>query len=93
MDSSCRVIPKALVPHEVRTAFFSSFYFFLIHPNSQSVNLFLKISGESIGEVKIVSDMHQRKAEMAHQSDAFIALPGMYIAAHIPNLLCMFCQV
>lgn len=40
--------------------------------------LFLKISGESIGEVKIVSDMHQRKAEMARQSDAFIALPGMY---------------
>ncbi|KMZ68120.1 Cytokinin riboside 5'-monophosphate phosphoribohydrolase LOG8 [Zostera marina] len=37
-----------------------------------------EISGESIGEVKIVSDMHQRKAEMARQSDAFIALPGGY---------------
>ncbi|KAG8494939.1 hypothetical protein CXB51_012370 [Gossypium anomalum] len=30
------------------------------------------------GEVKAVADMHQRKAEMARQSDAFIALPGWY---------------
>jgi predicted Rossmann-fold nucleotide-binding protein len=29
-----------------------------------------------VGEVKIVSDMHERKAEMARQSEAFIALPG-----------------
>ena len=29
-----------------------------------------------VGEVKAVADMHQRKAEMARQSDAFIALPG-----------------
>ncbi|CAL4909351.1 unnamed protein product [Urochloa decumbens] len=36
------------------------------------------ISGESIGEVKVVDDMHQRKAEMARQSEAFIALPGGY---------------
>ncbi|KAA3489535.1 Cytokinin riboside 5'-monophosphate phosphoribohydrolase LOG1-like protein [Gossypium australe] len=28
--------------------------------------------------VKAVADMHQRKAEMARQSDAFIALPGGY---------------
>jgi hypothetical protein len=27
--------------------------------------------------VRAVSDMHQRKAEMARQADAFIALPGM----------------
>lgn len=26
--------------------------------------------------MKAVADMHQRKAEMARQSDAFIALPG-----------------
>lgn len=38
----------------------------------------LEISGASVGEVKIVSDMHERKAEMARQSDAFIALPGGY---------------
>ncbi|KAL8517644.1 hypothetical protein ACS0TY_015761 [Phlomoides rotata] len=37
-----------------------------------------EITGESIGEVRAVSDMHQRKAEMARQADAFIALPGGY---------------
>ena len=36
----------------------------------------LQISGETVGEVRPVADMHQRKAEMARQSDAFIALPG-----------------
>ncbi|XP_022983102.1 cytokinin riboside 5'-monophosphate phosphoribohydrolase LOG7 isoform X2 [Cucurbita maxima] len=38
----------------------------------------VEITGESVGEVKPVSDMHQRKAEMARQADAFIALPGGY---------------
>ncbi|ONK76405.1 uncharacterized protein A4U43_C03F27390 [Asparagus officinalis] len=37
-----------------------------------------EISGKSIGEVKIVSDMHERKSEMAKHADAFIALPGGY---------------
>eukprot|EP01018_Ginkgo_biloba_P019674 Gb_31493 [translate_table: standard] len=37
-----------------------------------------EITGETVGEVKAVGDMHQRKAEMARQSDAFIALPGGY---------------
>ncbi|XP_073052498.1 cytokinin riboside 5'-monophosphate phosphoribohydrolase LOG7 [Primulina eburnea] len=37
-----------------------------------------EITGEPIGEVCAVSDMHQRKAEMARQADAFIALPGGY---------------
>ncbi|KAL0896935.1 hypothetical protein Bca101_080896 [Brassica carinata] len=36
------------------------------------------ITGESIGEVITVSTMHQRKAEMGRQADAFIALPGGY---------------
>ena len=36
----------------------------------------VQITGETVGEVKEVADMHQRKAEMARQSDAFIALPG-----------------
>jgi hypothetical protein len=40
--------------------------------------LSLQITGETVGEVKAVSDMHQRKAEMARHSDAFIALPGWY---------------
>ncbi|KAJ9550203.1 hypothetical protein OSB04_014248 [Centaurea solstitialis] len=35
-------------------------------------------TGESIGEVKAVADMHERKAEMARNSDCFIALPGGY---------------
>ncbi|CAN1306541.1 Cytokinin riboside 5'-monophosphate phosphoribohydrolase LOG7 [Linum perenne] len=40
--------------------------------------IFWQITGESVGEVRAVSDMHQRKAEMARQADAFIALPGGY---------------
>ncbi|KAI4366322.1 hypothetical protein MLD38_022209 [Melastoma candidum] len=37
-----------------------------------------EITGEKIGEVRAVSGMHQRKAEMARHADAFIALPGGY---------------
>ncbi|CAM8970679.1 unnamed protein product [Rhodiola kirilowii] len=36
------------------------------------------LTGQTVGEVKAVADMHQRKAEMAKHSDAFIALPGGY---------------
>ncbi|KAL2468527.1 Cytokinin riboside 5'-monophosphate phosphoribohydrolase LOG5 [Forsythia ovata] len=35
-------------------------------------------TGETIGEVRMVANMHQRKAEMARHSDCFIALPGGY---------------
>ncbi|CAI9764316.1 unnamed protein product [Fraxinus pennsylvanica] len=35
-------------------------------------------TGETIGEVRMVANMHQRKAEMASHSDCFIALPGGY---------------
>ncbi|KAJ0576911.1 putative LOG family protein [Helianthus annuus] len=35
-----------------------------------------EITGETVGEVRAVSNMHQRKAEMARHSDCFIALPG-----------------
>ncbi|XP_019196845.1 PREDICTED: cytokinin riboside 5'-monophosphate phosphoribohydrolase LOG8-like [Ipomoea nil] len=38
----------------------------------------VEISGGSVGDVRIVSDMHERKAEMAREADAFIALPGGY---------------
>lgn len=38
----------------------------------------LEISGETVGEVRIVSDMHERKAAMAQEADAFVALPGGY---------------
>ncbi|KAF8093764.1 hypothetical protein N665_0379s0048, partial [Sinapis alba] len=37
-----------------------------------------ELTGETVGEVRAVADMHQRKAEMARHSDAFIALPGGY---------------
>ncbi|XP_077227262.1 putative cytokinin riboside 5'-monophosphate phosphoribohydrolase LOGL10 isoform X1 [Tasmannia lanceolata] len=35
-----------------------------------------EISGETVGEVKPVADMHERKSVMAKHADAFIALPG-----------------
>ncbi|XP_037493848.1 cytokinin riboside 5'-monophosphate phosphoribohydrolase LOG2 isoform X1 [Jatropha curcas] len=34
--------------------------------------------GHAVGEVLIVSDMHERKAEMFRRADAFVALPGGY---------------
>lgn len=37
-----------------------------------------ELTGETVGEVRSVSSMHQRKAEMASHSDCFIALPGGY---------------
>ncbi|KAG6591471.1 Cytokinin riboside 5'-monophosphate phosphoribohydrolase LOG8 [Cucurbita argyrosperma subsp. argyrosperma] len=37
-----------------------------------------EISGQTVGEVRTVLDMHERKAAMARESDAFIALPGGY---------------
>lgn len=36
------------------------------------------LCGNEVGETRTVSDMHQRKAEMARHSDCFIALPGGY---------------
>ncbi|PKA57982.1 Cytokinin riboside 5'-monophosphate phosphoribohydrolase LOG1 [Apostasia shenzhenica] len=37
-----------------------------------------EITGVTVGEVRAVAGMHQRKAEMAQQADAFVALPGGY---------------
>ncbi|XP_039121375.1 cytokinin riboside 5'-monophosphate phosphoribohydrolase LOG1-like [Dioscorea cayenensis subsp. rotundata] len=37
-----------------------------------------EITGETVGEVRPVAGMHQRKAEMSRHADAFIALPGGY---------------
>ncbi|CAO2211061.1 unnamed protein product [Urochloa humidicola] len=37
-----------------------------------------EVIGETVGEVKAVEDMNQRKAEMIRESDAFVALPGGY---------------
>lgn len=39
---------------------------------------FMQISGETIGDVRIVADMHERKAAMAQEAEAFIALPGEF---------------
>lgn len=36
----------------------------------------VEISGDSVGEVKVVDGMHERKALMSDTADAFIALPG-----------------
>jgi hypothetical protein len=36
----------------------------------------LQISGKSVGEVRVVDGMHERKAVMAELGDAFIAMPG-----------------
>lgn len=63
-------LENALFPVSV---FFLAFSF--LHFSDFFVTL-LQITGETVGEVKPVADMHQRKAEMARQSDAFIALPG-----------------
>ncbi|KAL9675229.1 hypothetical protein QQ045_003430 [Rhodiola kirilowii] len=38
-----------------------------------------ELTGQTVGEVKAVADMHQRKAEMAKHSDAFIALPERHV--------------
>uniref|UniRef100_A0A0E0IN81 Cytokinin riboside 5'-monophosphate phosphoribohydrolase n=2 Tax=Oryza TaxID=4527 RepID=A0A0E0IN81_ORYNI len=37
-----------------------------------------EVTGETVGEVREVGSMHERKAEMARRSDAFVALPGGY---------------
>ena len=54
--------------------------------------MLLQITGETVGEVRAVSDMHQRKAEMARLADAFIALPGMssYFVRTSPLLFLYF---
>ncbi|XP_024369696.1 probable cytokinin riboside 5'-monophosphate phosphoribohydrolase LOGL10 isoform X3 [Physcomitrium patens] len=36
------------------------------------------LCGQTVGELRTVRDMHQRKAEMAGLADAFVALPGGY---------------
>lgn len=38
--------------------------------------VFYQISGETVGDVRVVADMHERKAAMAQEAEAFIALPG-----------------
>ncbi|KAI5069536.1 hypothetical protein GOP47_0015837 [Adiantum capillus-veneris] len=37
-----------------------------------------QMAEQAIGEMRVVADMHERKAEMARIADAFIAMPGGY---------------
>ncbi|MFO7631127.1 MAG: TIGR00730 family Rossman fold protein [Caldilinea sp.] len=37
-----------------------------------------EVAGEQIGETIIVENMHERKALMAREADAFVAMPGGY---------------
>lgn len=51
----------------------------MVHGVSENACVFVvepQLTGETVGEVRPVADMHQRKAEMARHSDCFIALPG-----------------
>ncbi|KAK7844646.1 cytokinin riboside 5'-monophosphate phosphoribohydrolase LOG1 isoform X1 [Quercus suber] len=75
------VIPKALLPHEVlfhAYSIYCAFFIYLLYEILELIKPHLQISGETMGEVKEVADMHQRKAEMAKHADAFIAIPGGY---------------
>lgn len=45
------------------------------------------LGDHTVGEVLIVSDTNERKAEMAKRSDAFIALPGIFLFIYL--LLCL----
>ena len=53
----------------------------------------MQITGETVGEVKAVADMHQRKAEMAKHSDAFIALPGWFLFFFLFSLTLFYLTV
>ena len=35
-----------------------------------------EVSGNTVGEIRVVKDMHERKALMASLSDGFVCLPG-----------------
>ncbi|NJR42183.1 MAG: hypothetical protein HC767_05525 [Akkermansiaceae bacterium] len=35
-----------------------------------------EVSGQMLGDTRVVDSMHERKATMAAEADAFIALPG-----------------
>lgn len=57
-----------------------------------------EVSGGSVGDVVVVKDMHERKARMAKEADAFIAMPGRSLAlthlhwgSGILRLNCIFC--
>ncbi|XP_031376301.1 cytokinin riboside 5'-monophosphate phosphoribohydrolase LOG1-like isoform X1 [Punica granatum] len=82
------VIPRALLPHEVAKFVPShqmTYIYIYIYATAHDAlykrganKVIVQISGQTNGEVKTVTGMHQRKSEMAKHADAFIALPGGY---------------
>ncbi|XP_021611095.1 cytokinin riboside 5'-monophosphate phosphoribohydrolase LOG5 isoform X1 [Manihot esculenta] len=81
------IIPRTLMSKEVQSLISDflcsnhSYFFQFVISKARYVftyGLETQITGETVGEVKPVADMHQRKAEMARHSDCFIALPGGY---------------
>ena len=71
-------------------SFAISILYFRIEIIAGKLNLQCKIfqiTGETVGEVRAVSGMHQRKAEMARQADAFIALPGFFFYSNYLHFL------
>ncbi|RWW77288.1 hypothetical protein BHE74_00014553, partial [Ensete ventricosum] len=71
------IIPRTLMAKEVVGHFIRSFSLIFHVCKNHFLRLYGdQITGETLGEVKPVASMHQRKAEMARHSDAFIALPG-----------------
>ncbi|GKD42227.1 cytokinin riboside 5'-monophosphate phosphoribohydrolase LOG5-like protein isoform X4 [Tanacetum coccineum] len=57
--------------------------------NSQWTLMCKELTGETIGEVKAVSNMHERKAEMARHSDCFIALPAKDLVQELEDYVPM----
>lgn len=46
-----------------------------------------EVSGNAVGEVRVVDDMHTRKALMAAEASAFICLPGGYGTLEVIHLI------
>ena len=45
-------------------------------PLTHTPTLWRQISGFSVGEIRVVASMHERKALMFEAADAFITIPG-----------------
>jgi len=85
------IIPKSLAPREVGFKFTILGHFcvdplFISFHSSKALSKHhvicatccytSQISGTTVGEIRLVDDMHSRKAMMFAEADAFIAIPG-----------------
>ena len=59
---------------------------------TMSLLFVVQISSDLIGDVRIVKDMHERKAMMARHADAFIAMPGENLMTYCHSLHVLFVQ-